>query len=177
MNYIYSKNVFSRHLILLIVSVVFQILFFNYLEITEFIFIEFYLLFIITLPIKIKKLLLLLICFAYGVLIDFLSGYGGVYTMASTFIGFIRPGVLRLFLVRDERFKNALPISQDIGGVRFAIYSFIILFTSSVVLTLIDSLSFWSLSLVLQRSLYSSLATLPVIYFAQLLLLSHKRSL
>lgn len=176
MNVIYKIAVLPRHLILLLVSSVFQLFFFNFLAISEYIFICFYLLFIITLPIRIKKIVLLLICFAYGVILDLLNGSGGIYAMTTTFIGFVRPAILRLFFVKDERYRHTLPISKDMGGFSFAIYAFIVLFIATMFYAIVESFTFQSIGFMLYKSFLSAIITLPIIYLTQMLLLGYKES-
>lgn len=174
MTNLYNIPVFLRHLIILILSVAFQLLMFNYIDISSYVTISFYLLFVIVLPVKIKRILLLFLSFAYGMLLDFLSGTPAVYTMTLTFVGFIRPAILRLFFVRDERFRKTLPISSDMGSWRFLLYSFIVIFLATIFFDLVELFAVEAVIVSIYRSLISSVVTLPIIFFVQSILLSHK---
>lgn len=176
MNSIYKISVFRRHLLILLVSVVFQLYFFDYTHFAQMFNVGFYLFFILTLPVKIKHLSLLIICVLYGVLLDLMLSSGGLFTMTTTFIGYIRPTIIRLFFVRDEHYSHTIPTSSDMGVISFIIYSFIVIFISTLFYLVVERLSFISFGKLMVDSLLSTLITLPIIFFIQLLLLGvHKR--
>lgn len=170
MNALYKIPVFPRHLLILLVSVVFQLYFFNYLYLSHYFNICFYLFFILTLPVKIKKVLLLFVCALYGLLLDLLLATGGLFTMTTTFIGYIRPFLIRLFFVKDERYSHTIPTSHDMGVGGFITYTFIAVFVTTLFYTLIEKLSFASFGSTLLASFSSALITVPVLFFVQLLL-------
>lgn len=171
MNYIYKIPAFPRHLLILIVSVLFQLCFYNYIHISHYFNIFFYLFFILTLPVKIKRLLLLAVCAVYGLLMDLLLSTGGIFMMTTTFIGYIRPAIIRLFFVRDERYSNTIPTSSDMGVVGFIIYSFIIVFVATLFFSIVENFSFTFIGRSVVESLLSAVFTLPFIFLAQLLLI------
>lgn len=140
-----------------------------------FAFIEFYLLFIITLPVKIRSIWLLIICFLYGVLLDVTLAGGGIYTMTTTFIGFIRPRILRLFFAEHDHYRYFLPTSRDMGFIQFVVYCLFILILSTLFYYTIEHLHSFSVFAILKKSLLSSLSSLVVIYIAQAVLLNSKK--
>ncbi|MEG0499837.1 MAG: hypothetical protein RR550_01790 [Rikenellaceae bacterium] len=167
---------FPHHLLILIVSVVFQLYFFNYLYISHYFNICFYLFFILTLPVKIKRVLLLLICTLYGIMLDFLLATDGIFTMTTTFIGYIRPSLIRLFFVRDERYSHTIPTSKDMGTISFIIYTFIAVFIAMLFYSVVERLSLASFGEAVLESLLSAVITVPFLFFAQLLLLSGRNN-
>lgn len=173
---LYKIPVVPRHLLILLVSVVFQLFCFNYLFISHYFDVCIYLLFIITLPVKIKKLLLLVVCALYGVLLDVVLSGGGLFTMTATFVGYIRPAIVRLFFVKDERYRNTIPTSNDMGIGGFIVYTFIIVFLAMLFYYVVEKLSFVDFGSSAMKALLSALFTVPVLFFAQLLLIGARRS-
>lgn len=176
MSSIFKISVLPRHLLILIVSVVFQLYFFNYLFISHYFNICFYLFFILTLPVKIKRILLLFVCALYGVILDFLLATGGLFTMTTTFIGYIRPALIRLFFVKDERYSHTIPTSRDMGVGGFIIYTFISVFVAMIFYSVVERLSFISFGEVLFESFLSAIVTVPFLFFAQLLFIGTRNN-
>lgn len=164
-----------RHLLILLVSVVFQLFCFNYLYLSHYFDICIYLLFILTLPVKIKKLLLLIVCALYGVMLDLMLAGGGLFTMTTTFIGYVRPAIVRLFFEKDEHYSNSLPTSNDMGVGRFIIYAFIVGFLASLFFYVMERLSFANFEKAFLKALFSALFTVPILFFTQLLLMGTRR--
>ena len=61
-----------------------------------------YIYFILTMDHNISRNKLMLWAFVIGLSVDIFSNTFGIHAAASTFIAFIRPGLLRFFFVRDE---------------------------------------------------------------------------
>lgn len=172
---LYKIAVVPRHVLILLVSVVFQLLCFSYIYMSHYFDVSIYLLFILTLPIKIKRILLLVICFAYGVLLDLIFAGGGLFAMTTTFIGYIRPSIVRLFFVRDESYSNTIPTSNDMGVVRFIIYTFITVFAAMLFFYVVENISLVDIWRPAIKALLSTIVTVPVIFFTQLLLIGTRR--
>lgn len=176
MSSVLKISVLPRHLLILVVSVVFQLYFFNYLYLSHYFNICFYLFFILTLPVKIKRISLLLICALYGVTLDFLLATGGIFTMTTTFIGYIRPSLIRLFFVKDERYSHTIPTSRDMGVGGFIIYTFISTFLAMLFYSIVERLSFIHFGEVVFESFLSAVATIPFLFFAQLLFIGARNN-
>lgn len=61
-----------------------------------------YLYFILTMDHNMSRNNIMLWAFAIGLAVDILSNTFGIHAAAATLIAFIRPGLLRLFFIRDE---------------------------------------------------------------------------
>ena len=94
-------NEIIRNIIRFILLVAVQILIINNIELGRFINPFLYVLFIIILPFEAPKWLVLLSAFLIGITMDMFSDTGGMHAAACVFMGYIRPGVLKLFSPRD----------------------------------------------------------------------------
>lgn len=126
-----------------------------------------YILFILLLPVNIDKALLLVSCFALGVCMDMFENSGGVHAAACTFIGFIRPIVLRILSRRQGAELNELRL-KDFGLPTMALYSIILIFLHHTILFGLEAFKLSEIGLVLMRSVYSSLFTFALVMMVQL---------
>lgn len=95
---------------------------FNYISILI------YPLFLILLPLRISRPLLLLIGFVLGLTIDVFYDSLGVHAAASVFTAFIRPILLKFMEPRGGYPVNASPTKHNFGANWFLLYSGILLF-------------------------------------------------
>lgn len=168
------QNNAVRNIIILIVSLLCQVVLFKYMQIAYTFNIFFFLLFILSLPVSIKKLPLLLLSAFSGYLADLLLGTGGIMTIVSVLAGYIRPFLVPLFYVADDWSEKGSPSSSLMRPGSYIFYVFIILFTSSLLYYITENLSFNGFGVILKKSFISTIITIPFIYFAQLLIFRTK---
>jgi hypothetical protein len=97
-----------------------------------------YILFILILPYNISGWLLLLISFITGLTIDFFEHTIGIHTAACVFMGFARPGVIRLVGEKEELEPGQYPNIADFGSSWFLAYSVILVFLHHLALFYIE---------------------------------------
>lgn len=83
-----------------ILLVLVQVLLFNKIRFAGFINPFVYPLFILLLPVRIPKTLLLLLSFITGLTIDIFSDTMGMHAAATVFLGYLRPAILKLLYTR-----------------------------------------------------------------------------
>src|SRR5688572_9031372 len=88
---------FMRFLVLLAVQVVVL----NNIQFSGFINPFVYIMFIMMLPVRIPKSLLLILAFITGLVVDMFSNTMGMHAAACVFMAYIRPGLLRIMAPRD----------------------------------------------------------------------------
>jgi rod shape-determining protein MreD len=128
-----------------------------------------YVLFIMMLPVRIPKTLLLVIAFATGLCIDVFSNTQGLHAAASVFLGFIRPTVLRIIAPRDGYEADASPSIKLMGVSWFILYSVIAVFLHHMVLFYVEVFRFSEFFSTLLRVALSSVVTIIFILISQLL--------
>lgn len=163
-----------EYIILFIVLVLLQALLFNNIEISGFLNIYIYMLFILILPGDIAGWALLLLCGLMGVTIDLICGTSGMHTIATLLMGFLRPSVLRLFVGSDINLIEGAPASPRIGTRKFLQYAGLLVFVHNAMFFFLETLTFVGFGYTLIRILLSTAASVAMIYFCQLPLFRYK---
>lgn len=155
-------NNITRGVIYFVVFVLIQVLILNnihYLRIaTPFL----YLYFLIKLPVDVSKSTMLIISFITGLTIDMFSNTQGMHAAACTFVGFARPGLIRLFIGK-ELFEGSYPSYTVFGFGGFMRYAALFVLLHHFVLFIIESLSLFDPLFLLLRILSSALLSVLLI--------------
>jgi rod shape-determining protein MreD len=102
-----------------------QVILLNNIRFAGFINPYIYVLFILLLPVKIPRTLLLIVAFALGLCIDVFSNTMGMHAAATVFLAFLRPGILRMLAPRDGYEAEAIPSLKEFGFSWFLVYAMI----------------------------------------------------
>ena len=127
-----------------------------------------YIMFIIMLPMETKGWMVLLFGFFTGIVIDALSGGGGLYAIATTWVAFVRPTALNFTAGRDAVQLGGVPASSQIGTAKFLAYSGGMTLLFAIPFFLLEVMSLENIGMTLLRIVASSAATVAIIYFLQL---------
>jgi rod shape-determining protein MreD len=146
-----------------------QVIILNRIQLAGFLNPLLYVLFILMLPFETPGWLLLLASFAMGLTIDSYSDTGGLHAIASTFIAFIRPTVLRIISSRQDYEPGMSPSLWDMGFVWFIKYALILVSIHHFVFFAVEAGRFAELHLVLYRTLLSVIFSLLLVIIAQYL--------
>ncbi|MCC8088342.1 MAG: rod shape-determining protein MreD [Rikenellaceae bacterium] len=166
---------FIEYSILFIVVAFLQIFLFNNLHVGYFMNPFIYLAFIILLPVDLSDYKLLLLGLFTGVMMDVFMGTPGINVMATVFVAFLRPALIRLFLLKDEVDEGGVPNLHKLGIVKFLNYSFLMVFLHCTTFFMLESMSFAGFGYTLLKILVNTASTLIAVYFIQLIFL-FKRS-
>lgn len=128
-----------------------------------------YILFILLLPVRIPKSLLLFLCLITGLCIDVFSDTLGLHAAATVFLGFVRPTVLRMISPREGYEADAKPVIGQLGVQWFLIYSSLLVFLHHLVLFYLEIFRLDEFFSTFLRVLFSSLVTLVFILISQFL--------
>lgn len=156
-----------EYILLFVVMVLLQTFFFSKLDISPYINPLVYILFIILLPMEIPGVLLLLASLAIGITIDFVTATPGVNTIATLFVGFIRPTLLTVLIGKDEVRDGGVPNENRIGRQKFIRYAIFMIFFHSLVYFNIETLSVPMIFHTQIRVICSSTVTLIFVYLCQ----------
>lgn len=152
-----------------------QILIINNIELGRFINPFLYVLFIIILPFETPKWLVLLSAFVIGITMDMFSDTGGMHAAACVFMGYIRPGVLKLFSPRDGYEFGTQPTVQYLGVPWFLSYAGILILSHHLILFYVEIFRFSEFFSTLLRVIISSFFTLFLVIVTQYLFYRKKQ--
>ena len=165
-----------QYTVLFLVVAALQVFLFNNLQLNLYVYPFVYLAFVVLLPMEIKGYWLLLLAAGMGVTMDFFMGTPGVHTIAIVAAAFSRPALLRLFAGKDMVSDGGIPNREKIGAGKFLRYAFVISLLHSIVFFALETLTTTGIGFTLLRAAASSVSTLVVTWFVQLLFVSRKTS-
>lgn len=168
-------NEIIRNIIRFILLVAVQILIINNIELGRFINPFLYVLFIIILPFEAPKWLVLLSAFLIGITMDMFSDTGGMHAAACVFMGYIRPGVLKLFSPRDGYEFGTQPTVQYLGVPWFLSYAGILILSHHLILFYVEIFRFSEFFSTFFRVIVSSFFTLFLVIVTQYLFYRKKQ--
>lgn len=101
-----------------------------------------YIYLIILLPVLYSRVLVLIVGFALGFVIDIYTGSYGMHTIASLSVAFIRPYILSAFQIADSDDPTIEPHFSNLGFNRYLVYVLIIVFIHHFVLFYTEAFTF-----------------------------------
>jgi cell shape-determining protein MreD len=128
-----------------------------------------YISFIMILPVRIPKALLLIIAFVTGLLIDVFTDTMGMHAAACVLMAYVRPSLLKLMAPREGYEAESYPSVRELGFTWFLIYASALTFIHHLLLFNIEVFRFSEFFTTLFRVLLSSFATILLIMISQYL--------
>lgn len=125
-----------------------------------------YILFILSLPVRFHRGFLLILAFVMGLIIDMFSNTMGLHAFASVLIAFLRAPVIRMFVPLEEG-ANPSPSFRSINVNPYIKYVIALVLVYHSVLFMMESFSFFNLSLLVPKILISSTVTILLIFGIQ----------
>lgn len=165
-------RIFFRFIILVLVQVVLL----NNIKLGGYINPYIYVLFVMLLPVRTPKTLLLVLSFALGLTVDVFSNTLGLHSAATVFAGFARPGILRALSPREGYEADSSPTIKQMGLQWFIIYCVVMVLSHHIVLFFVEVFRFSEFFSTLTRAFLSSIVTIIIIFISQFLFGSTKTS-
>lgn len=156
-------NSVLRFTLIFILLILLQVLLFNNIQFSGYVNPYVYILFILLLPVEIPSWLLLLLSFATGIIMDFLSGSPGMHTSATVLAGFVRPYVLRVISPRDGYEPGSDPSMLIYGFRWFLTYTLFIVIIHHTTLFYLEVFRFADFFRTMLRVILSSLFSMTFI--------------
>jgi rod shape-determining protein MreD len=128
-----------------------------------------YTLFLLTLPVRTPKLLLLVIAFATGIIVDMFGNSVGLHASACLVLVYIRPFILNILSPRDGYETDAVPSIKVMGIKWFLMYTTLLVFVHHFILFYLEAFRFTEFITTFLRVLASTLATVSVIILIEYL--------
>ena len=157
----------GRNIIRFIVILLLQVLVFNHIRISGYVYPAFYVYFILLLPFETAGWLLLGSAFMMGLGVDFFTNSIGLNAAASVFTAFLRPGVIRMLKSKKQYEPGITPGIRDLGFRWFFFYALILITLHHTALFFLEIFSLQNWMQTLHRIAASSLATLILVLLAQ----------
>ncbi|MDR0874234.1 MAG: rod shape-determining protein MreD [Prevotellaceae bacterium] len=120
-----------------------------------------YIIFLITLPCRMRREWVLVVGFLLGLSIDVFGNTFGIHAFATTFAAFARYYLLRIFEPRND-YEELVPSITTFGLGAFFRYSLLMVLIHHSLLFFIDYFSFASIGIISLRILLSSAFTLAM---------------
>jgi len=152
-----------------------QVLILNNLNLGGYINPWLYVLFILVLPLEMPNWLLMITGFFTGLIIDIFLNTPGMHASATVFLAFLRPALLRFFGPHDGYESGSLPLPSHLGFGWFFKYTALAVFAHHLFLFTIEAFSLGNFFFTLQKSIFSSLATLITIFIVILFTVKAER--
>lgn len=128
-----------------------------------------YPLFILLLPLRTPKWLLLFLGLAMGVTIDTFSNTGGIHAFATVFLAFIRPFIIKMLTPPDDYESDDKPTIKSLGFSWFLLYTVSGILLHHAVFFIILILNFAHPEFLILKIVLSSIVSIGIILLLQLL--------
>lgn len=157
----------GRNIIRFIIILLLQVLIFNNIHVSGYVYPAFYVYFILLLPFETPGWLLLGSAFLMGLGVDFFTNSIGLNAAASVFTAFLRTGTINMLKSKKEYEPGITPGIRDLGFRWFFFYSLILITAHHGALFFLEAFSLKNWMQTLHRIAASSLATLILVLLAQ----------
>lgn len=134
-----------------------------------------YVLIIIMLPFETPRMVLILVSFVLGVIIDLFFDSSGLHASACTLMGFSRYYVLKFISPREGYDAGVQPTVDDMGLAWFLSYAGTLILIHHLYFFFLEAFRFSEFFRTLSRAIISSIATFGMIYLLQFLFYFRRR--
>ena len=130
-----------------------------------------YFVFLIWLPFRITRMMLLYIAFAWGYIVDVFYHTPGLHTAACVVMAYLRPGVIGFLLPKDAtEWGNEEPTRVTMGQVPYAVYLIVMTLVHHTWLILLEWIQFGSFFYFIGKLFATAAVSLLLIFVTDLLL-------
>lgn len=169
------NSLFLRNIIRFILLMLIQVLILNSMNLSGYLNPYLYVLFVLLLPVKINKSLLLILAFLTGLTVDFFGNTIGLHAAATVLLAFFRPGLINL-MFKNIDFDDREELSLKRIGIRgFLSYSFILILIHHWCLFSLEAFTFRDFHLTMFKVLLSTLLS-TLLVFITMMLFSRRKS-
>lgn len=155
-----------KQIVFFIAALALQIFVFNNIEMAGVVNPYIYIYPLLLLPNKTNHIVLMLIGFVIGGVVDLFSNTIGIHTFTTTLVAFLRPYVLKLIVSQDD-IDKPVPSLKYVGNSLFVKYMLIMIMVHSFSLFFMESMSFVSIGYVFVKSIVSGIVAFVFIYLTE----------
>ncbi len=157
----------GKYLLIFIVLIAAQLLVFNNIDFSGYINPYVYVLFVLLLPFKTPKLVILVSSFMLGLIIDLFMGTPGVHSTATVLMAFSRPGVMAMYSPREGYQTGTYPRLEQFGIEWFVKYTVTLVLLHHFALFYLEVFTLHHFFSTFLRALLSTILTSLLIIFSQ----------
>lgn len=121
--------------------------------------------FIIMLPLDLKHVWVMLLATAMGLMIDLLTGMGGLNIISSTAIGFMRPMLLNAAVGHNTANDDTMPALHRLQPKNLAWYIILMVVVHSLIYFLLETMSLSNLHHTVLRLVVSDVVAVVMIWY------------
>lgn len=158
-----------RHVLRFALLTALQVVILNHIYLGSYINPYLYLMFLLSLPVNLPRLVLLPIGFLTGLTIDMFQNTPGMHASACLLMMYLRPGWLKIIAPRDGYETEAEPGIRRFGFTWYLAYASVLVLTHHLLLFYIEVFRFSEFFSTLSRVLLSSIVTLLLVIIAKYL--------
>jgi rod shape-determining protein MreD len=151
-----------QNILLFIILILVQTLLLNNIQFLGFINPYIYVLFILSLPVRLPRWITLLLGFSLGLIIDAFSNTLGLHAFATTLVAYARSFIINLFTSIDEG-NNPTPSFHTFGVGAYVKYVFFMVFMHHTALFALEAFTFSHFWLISFKVVLSSALTVLII--------------
>jgi len=167
-------NDLGKNILRFLVFLLIQVSILKHLDLGRFINPFLYVLFILMLPIRSNKALVMVLAFFTGLTVDMFYNTMGVNAAACVFMAYCRPLVLRTYAPKGEYDTSAKPTMQSLGLPWLLSYTGTLVFLHHFVLFFLEAFSLSSFFSTLGIIIMSSASTVGLIVLSQYIMQRRK---
>jgi rod shape-determining protein MreD len=156
-----------QNIIRFVLLVLAQVLILNNIQFNGFVNPYLYVLFVLSLPVRTAKWVVLGLAFALGLIIDAFSNTMGMHAFATVLMAFLRAPVINLFTSLDEG-SNPDPSFHSFGIGAYIRYAVALVLVHNITLFTLEAFNFINFGAILLKIALSSLITLLLVFGIQL---------
>ncbi len=162
-----------KNIILFFVFIIIQVFILNRVPpLHQFIVPYLYFVFILWLPFSINRVLLLLIAFMFGLILDYFTGTLGLHAAPCVLIAYLRPFILNLIITQESNEHSyPEPSIKSLGGTPYALYIAFLTFIHHFYLVLIEWLQFGDILYLLGKVMATTAMSLLLITITEAIFL------
>ena len=157
-----------QNIIRFIVLVLVQVLVLNHIQFLGFINPYIYILFILSLPVKTDRWIILLLSFVLGITVDSFADTLGLHAFACVLTGFLRDPLIKLLSATEEN-PGATPSFTSFGASMYVKYVVMLTLVHHMTIFFLDAFSFTNFTGTLFRAVASTAISTLFILGIQLL--------
>lgn len=160
---------YLKYLALFVLAILIQVLLFDNIYFMGYANVFYYLIFIIMLPIKINRYVLMSLGFITGLFVDIFNSTIGMHAFACVFVSFLRPYILMIYSPRDGYEPENKPGLYNYGFSWFFKYAITIILIHHLVFYYIEVFRFYNFFFTFKKVILTSIFSFTSILLTLLL--------
>lgn len=164
-----------RYILLFLTAAALQLFVFDTVNLGTYVNPLVYVAFVLLLPMNAPAIAVLAAGFGLGVFMDIFTGTGGIHTIATLFISYVRLPILNLMVGKEYVIEGGIPSPKSLGRGKFMRYASIIVFAQCLIFFTLEAMNWHYFHLVLLKVVVSGAVTLLFVWLISMLFTTGER--